>query len=106
MPSTCDATAVAYVTASRSKYESWNHTDSRPSARARSAHVIVSSTSPRAARPRPTRRARLGMRQTSVERAERAVDASHRLILTEELERVEQRRAGLASGGRDAHGMR
>src|SRR2546430_2634645 len=60
MPSTCDATEVAYVTASRSKYESWNHTDSRPAPRARRAHSTVSVTSPREARPSATRGGRAG----------------------------------------------
>src|SRR3954470_352242 len=102
---TWDATPVAYVTASRSKYESWNHTESSPRSRAARAHSTVSATSPRAARPRPTRRARLAMRRTAVQSAERAVDPRERLVLAQQLERIEQGRPRLAAGDRDPHRM-
>jgi len=81
MPSTRDATAVAYVTASRSKYESWNHTDSSPRSRASRAHSTTSSVDPRAASPSPTRRARLGIDGTSPQGFERAIDALERPVL-------------------------
>src|SRR5713226_7453980 len=101
MPSTCDATAVLYVTASRSKYESWNHTDSRPSSRARRAHSTVSATSPRAASPRPTRRARLDTSWSLPHDLQRARDPRERPFATEQLQRLEQRQANWDA--RDCH---
>src|SRR4051812_45326313 len=103
---TCAATAVAYVTASRSKYESWNHTDSSPRSRAVRAHSTVSATSPREASPRPTRRARLAIHRTLPEHVGCASEPRHRPYVPEQLERFEQRETDRSAHRRDAHDVR